>query len=237
MGMKHYSQFNSSSSSGNMFAMFFHGAISVLYFVLSLTLSDLHTNLPKLGGLALVGVGIYAEVTHSGKFNLNWTNDFWKAVSNFGIAGIVVGAVIAIVGAIGLFAFGSGACGKFFKIVYFILIILCFLVLLFTAIVTLMLANGDNVSPFKDAACSAWKQTESDNPSEICKIQSDYNCCGFSSSCSPRTTTSTCSCATAGDHCYQAIIHKYHKWYLPIGIVSCIIGALTLVDSLVVCCV
>ncbi|GJQ11143.1 hypothetical protein GpartN1_g2934.t1 [Galdieria partita] len=219
--MKGYNDFTSSRSSGNTFVLFYHGTISALYF---------------LGGLALVGVGIYAEVTHSGKFDLKWTNDFWKVVSNFGIAGIVVGAVIALVGAFGFFAFGRGCCGKFFKFVYFVLIILCFLVLLFTAIVTLMLANGDNVSPFKSAACSAWKQTESDDPQEICKIQNEYNCCGFSSSCDPTTTISTCSCALT-NHCYETIIHRYHKWYLPIGIVSCILGALTLIDSLVICCV
>ncbi|GJD12585.1 hypothetical protein Gasu2_66600 [Galdieria sulphuraria] len=75
--MKGYNDFTSSRSSGNTFVLFYHGTISALYF---------------LGGLALVGVGIYAEVTHSGKFDLEWTNDFWKVISNFGIAGIVVGA-------------------------------------------------------------------------------------------------------------------------------------------------
>lgn len=162
--------------------------------------------------------------------------DFWKVVTNFGIAGIVVGSVVALVGAIGFFAFGRGCCGKFFKFVYFFLIILSFLVLLFTAIVTLMLANGDNIGPFKSAACSAWKQTTSDDPQEICKIENEYNCCGFSSSCDPTTTISTCPCVVS-NHCYETIIHKYHKWYLPIGIVSSILGGFTLLDSVIVCCV
>ncbi|GJD07541.1 hypothetical protein Gasu2_18960 [Galdieria sulphuraria] len=83
-----------------LFSMLYHGLMSALFL---------------LGGLTLVGVGIYAEVTHSGKFDLDWTSSFWSAVTNFGIAAIVVGATLAVIGAVGFVAFQSGFCGKFFN--------------------------------------------------------------------------------------------------------------------------
>lgn len=147
-----------------------------------------------------------------------------------------------------------GVARIFVVSIYTLVLVVIIGTLIFIASVVLLLAKGKSPLGIESALESAWINTVAIEKDAACRLQSDFECFGFSENfcvgcgtfnssdirdCSAEQAPQcpicpdTLSSTTTG--CYEAIINATKGYYIPIGISSSAVAGVLLFDAVLVC--
>jgi len=208
-----------------------------------------------LGGGALLGLGIWLEVTsHGGPLDLKYgSGAFLNFVLQAGVLAIVVGAFMIITAVVALIALGRTCAGKTFRVLYIMFAMVILGVVILTAVVSWIIFARRKSPVVKDFFKDAWKRTlRKVGPKPICKIEQEFYCRSFDDVKCKNETCADCTAviptpspvpAPIGNgtvvkplrSCYTAITKDFRNVYLPTAIVATTIAAFVVVDVFVVC--
>lgn len=219
------------------FATVFHAIVAVLILI--------------AGGF-LLAVGIWLRVSNNGGLvDLDLSgNNFLRHAFTASIGSIVIGGFLIITAIFGLFAIAQNCLGATFRILYVLLSLVIIAALVFTCVVSSLALSEDDSAEVREVLSDAWTRTALDpqGKDRICKIEADLECRGFFDndcrSC-PLGTEAACrsfpncvACARPSDPtigCYDEIISRLRKVFLPIAITSGILSFVVFLDIIAAC--
>ncbi|GAB0492346.1 hypothetical protein MMPV_003608 [Pyropia vietnamensis] len=210
-----------------------------------------------IGGAGFLGVGLWLQLSRGGgPVNLEWTGSgFIDGFLTFGVASMIVGGVLLATSFFALCAVSRSCLGTFTRVLFVLATLVVTIGLALVAVVTLLIASNNRPDVVEDIVRDSWERTVSSSDAsvvaEACTIQRDFGCAGFESGdcngcdnedvrtslceqrcpkCEPRTPASVSGC-------YDSIIERTRKIFLPVGIVASVLAAVALVDVFVVCAI
>ncbi|GAB0493109.1 hypothetical protein MMPV_010130 [Pyropia vietnamensis] len=229
----------------------------------ALTFHSIFLTTLLVGGAAFLGVGLWLQLSQSGgPVELEWTDGsgFVDAFLSLGVAAIVIGGVLLATAVFALCAVSRSCVGRVARVLFVMatLVVAAALVLLATA--TLLIASESRPDKVKELVRESWVRTVTSNETEIvghaCALQSEYECSGFDAGdcanclsgvgedgrvCTEEEQEVCPRCETgveAGSPgCYDSIITRTRKVFLPLGVVSAVLAGLALLDIFIVCCI
>lgn len=221
-----------------------HGIFSVLLLTLSLT---------------LVATSVYNVVkSNSAALPLRYDGpSFFHAATRLGILGVCLGVALALLyvamGAV-LFARRS-RIPIAFAIAVVTAQFIAFVLMLFLAVSTLLVAAVPLRSAVDAYWADAWAQTVAAAPTDVCSIERSLGCRGYRNdqceACTPsEAAAGGCTAAqrrvcapcvggsTAGGRgCVREIEVLTRRWFEPLGIVASVLAGLLLIHMLLICLV
>ena len=224
------------------------------------TLHSIVAGLLLLFGLGLVAVGIYLLVSDKGgRLDLDYTgSNFWNFVLRFGIAAIIAGGFLIVASLLAIVAISRRCIGKVFRFVYVIMALVIVGVLVFIATISLLIVDRRDTTEIKDFVRDAWERSvtsdDEDARNRVCEIQEEFNCVGFEDNecrgcergigagCTveQQRRCPPCGAGAIGNvanGCYKEVRDNLKDVYLPLGIITAVLAAIVLLDTLIVCCI
>lgn len=229
----------------------------------ALTFHSIFLTTLLVGGAAFLGVGLWLQLSKSGgPVELEWTDGsgFVDAFLSLGVAAIVIGGVLLATAVFALCAVSRSCVGRLARVLFVLatLVVAAALVLLATA--TLLIASDARPAKVEELVRESWTRTVTANDTAIvghaCALQAEYGCSGFDDGdcadclsgvgpdgrvCTPEEQAVCPRCETGVEAgapgCYDRIISRTRKVFLPLGIVAAVLAGLALVDVFVVCCI
>lgn len=206
-----------------------------------------------LAGGALLGFGIWLSVTgNKGPFNLDYGGqNVWRYLLVLPVICMVLGAFLIITALVALVALAKNCIGTTFRVIYVILAAIILIVLVFICVVSTFLYRNKNNQDVETFVRDAWQRTVLDQPDTICAIEHEFKCRGFATGdCTycvtglePQCSSVSTLCAACSENksntdygCYNKLLNKLISIFLPVAIVSGILGGIQLIDMFLLCC-
>ena len=201
-----------------------------------------------LAGGALLGVGIWLRVTDNrGPLNLQYSGEsFFNFVLNISIGAIVVGVFLLVTAVVAMLALARKCIGVTFKAIFVILALIILAALVFICVVSVLVRVKGDSETVRDFVFDAWKLTVENSPDDVCTIETNLNCRGFSDFdcadctgliCANRDLCAPCSSPVDPSvGCYTRIVNRLRNVFLPSAIVSGILSGVVLFDIIFVFC-
>lgn len=210
-----------------------------------------------IGGAGFLGVGLWLQLSKGGgPVNLEWTGSgFIDSFLTFGVASMIIGGVLLATSIFALCAVSRSCLGTVARVLFVLATLVVTAGLVLVAVVTLLIASNNRPGVVEDIVRDSWERTVTSSDAgvvaEACAIQRNFGCAGFDSGdcnecnngevqtslcerrcpvCEPRTPASVSGC-------YDPIIERARKFFLPIGITASVLAAIALVDVFVVCAI
>lgn len=229
----------------------------------ALTFHSLFLTTLLVGGAAFLSVGLWLQLSkRGGPVELEWTDGsgFVDAFLSLGIAAIVIGSVLLATAVFALCAVSRSCVGRVARVLFVLatLVVAAALVLLATA--TLLIASESRPDKVEELVRESWARTVTSEDADIvghaCAIQAEYGCSGFDAGdcgeclagvgpdgrvCTEEEVEVCPRCETAPEAdapgCYERIIERTRKVFLPLGVVAAGLAGLALLDIFFVCCI
>lgn len=167
---------------------------------------------------------------------------------------MIAGGFLVLLSVLGVLTVRGKSCRIPMALMFMVTAVVVSGVLILVAVVMVMLSKGKAPLGIEGALRRAWRETVARRPSSACKIQTDYDCFGFSDSfcvgCGAFNESSIRDCpaeqapmcpicehtlpnTTKG--CYRSILEHTSNFQLPVGVSSAVVAGFVLLDSLAVC--
>lgn len=229
--------------SGNRGAMTYHATFLALLLI---------------GGAGFLGVGLWLQLSKGGgPVNLEWTGSgFIDSFLTLGVASMIVGGALLATSVFALCAVSRSCIGTVFRVMFVLATLVVTAGLVLIAVATLLIASNNRPGAVEDIVRDSWERTVSSDDrgvvNEACTIQRDFECAGFAAGdcdgCNNGVGPARSDCATrcpvceprtpaSSSGCYDAIIDRTRKIFLPVGITAAVLAAVALVDVFVVCAI
>lgn len=211
-----------------------------------------------IGGAGFLGVGLWLQLSQGGgPVNLEWTGSgFIDSFLTLGVASMIVGGALLATSVFALCAVSRSCIGTVARVVFVLATLVVTAGLVLLAVVTLLIASDNRPGAVEDIVRDSWERTVSSSDqgvvAEACTIQRDFGCSGFAdgdcAGCNNGVGTGGSTCALqcpvcepsipeSLTGCYDAIIDRTRKIFLPVGITASVLAAVTLVEVFVVCAI
>eukprot|EP00168_Porphyra_purpurea_P018055 TRINITY_DN655_c0_g1_i12.p1 TRINITY_DN655_c0_g1~~TRINITY_DN655_c0_g1_i12.p1 ORF type:complete len:197 (+),score=76.10 TRINITY_DN655_c0_g1_i12:68-592(+) len=174
---------------------------------------------------------------------------------------MVIGGALLATSICALCAVSRSCIGTIFRVMFVLATLVVAAALVLVAVVTLLIASDNRPDAVETITRDSWERTvtsgDADTVTQACNIQADFGCTGFddgdcdacvngvtvsSTPCTaeeqrrcPRCPTSLTTPSTSG--CYDAIIERTRKVFLPVGIAAAVVAGVALLDVFVVCAI
>jgi len=207
--------------------------------------------------LGLAAVGVYNVVKVNGP-QLPLTYDgpsFFASAMRLGTLGIVLGVGLALLYVAVAVVLSTRRIPLVFAIVFSTLLFIAWVLALFLAVSSLLLAAVPLRSAVDTYFRDAWSQTVLDEAADVCGIEAALGCRGYVNDqcvdCTPdEAVAGTCSkedklfCAPCPDGstaqgrgCRREVEVLVRRWFEPMGILAAVIAGLLLIHMFLLCLV
>ncbi len=195
-----------------------------------------------LMGGAMLGFGIWLQVTNKGGLvDLQYQGEsFANVVLGAAKISIIIGVVFILTSVVSLIALARKCVGKVFRVIYILLALVILAALIIVSTVCFLIVANREADFFKNILEDAWKKAVVEKPKAICVIERQLNCRGFNDSKCVQEQCAQCDAIPGAlqsglESCYQAVKGDLRRVYLPLAIVSAVVGLIVLIDIFVVC--
>lgn len=213
-----------------------------------------------IGGAGFLGVGLWLQLSKGGgPVNLEWTGSgFIDSFLTLGVASMVVGGALLATSIFALCAVSRSCIGTVARVLFVLATLIVTAGLVLLAVATLLIASNNRPGAVEDIVRDSWERTVSSSDAgvvaEACTIQRDFGCAGFdardcdgcnngvgtgggSGTCAERCPVCEPPTPASSSGCYDAIIDRTRKIFMPVGITASVLAAVALVDVFVVCAI